>query len=1041
MKPVQARAARLPRCTGGGRRLVSLALAAVILAVAAPPSAAAPKTSAEGLVSILSPRAGARARDQLTTVRLRLGVHADPATLQVELNGRDVTGRFQSTGGRGRQRVGLFRHHDLVPGRNRLVVSVKARNGRRHDTDVVRFVSDLHRLGSALNPAERAPQALVTRVWQPATGEYAIDVADPTAAAAGLRSFVGTRGQQFQVLVLDAASLAVVSDDSFSYLGPAWTRPGPAPADPLRGLLTTPAPGASASPVQACRQGVGCTVVVQSLSAFGTPDCAIPGPCGVPTRPGDSLATIGGTAALNAIGVTAGTGQVGYSLVTRIFLDGTFPGAAGGHERVGCYDCTQNSVVVPNRNGAGDLASRSVGRISGVLVADQLNDLGFWPYDFTGGGDGNPPAPGTGDLPYTIGVGTTQDPVRVGSQSFTADPAVTTGFLVVSSDGGTAPTWAARTFAATDLTGLYNYLLSLSPDAPLVIRTIGKPAMNPNDKMTYHVWLLLLQWNSTSELFSLLTGSDDLVLVHAVGAAAATGLPADQVPTSVEASSLLYRSQRDTAPPGPTRLTGVLRRDNRGVWRSAVQTPVYGATPAGQPPVAVNTALSETANDPRVDPFPAFSGNQLNAYAWVGSWILNGKKYDPTIDVRAAYSQLSSAVMLSASADTITMPDPMPTGVSFTAADLGAVAAQVQLELLYASRAVKVIEDLTTMMSAYGPQAGNDLAAAVDQVKGNFTTVTLPTNPLVADLKLIFSAAIQVASVLAATPGDDDFSKGDAIGLAGDVYDLISGLIANGGGAKRTVTHGDQALVVAATLAADLGNALWDGDAALTTLRGLITSDWGKTRTLGKAIGPNPANTGWDVLGQQEWFTASMRRSVKTEAYRLLLPVAYDNNRVLVRASETPVQNGAPADPIPGVSIDNYYYRTGFTDDRITPFTHAFKPDGQGGWIDIPPGAYHTKYMVQRELPPQNDTLYWPCQWLYSLSTMVVEHDSVGQRIYYSKTYPGPFVNDLFAPWQTLEDTDHLGVWQPGFYVNRLPFKPIDPNHEPWPDQLQCSGL
>jgi hypothetical protein len=1031
MKLVQAWAARFSRWIWGGRRLATLALAVAIIAVAAPPSHAAPQTNAEGLVSILAPTSRVRVRDPVTVVRLRLGAHADPATLKVVLNGRDVTGRLQGAGpgARGRQRVGLLRHHDLVPGRNRLTVSVTARNGRRHDTDVVGFVSDLHRLGSTLNLAARAPQALVTRVWQPAASEYAIDVADP-ATAGGMRAFQGTSGQQFQVLVLDAATLAPVSDDSFSYLGPAWTRPGPAPADPLHGLLTTPAPGASTSPIQECQRRGGCTVVVQSLSAFGTPQCAIPGPCSQPTRPGDSLATIGGTKALNAIGVTADGAQMGYSLVTRIFLDGTFPGVGGGHERLGCYDCTQNPVVVPSRNGAGDTVSRSVGRISGVLVADQLNDLGFWPYDFAGDGWA-PLVPLGGDLPYTIGAGTAQDPVRIGAQSFTADPAVTDGFLVVSSAGGTNPTWTAKTFEGPpELDKLHQYLESFDPDSPLVIRTIGKPIIDPDDFLTFPVWDLLQDWNITSELFSSLTGDDDMVVLHA-SKAAAIGLPGDQVPTAVEASSLLYRAQRGTAPPGPTRLTGVLRRDNRGVWRSAVQTPVYGATPAGQSPVSVNTALSETALDPAVVPFPAFtSTNQRNAYAWVGSWILNAKKYDPSIDVRAAYSQLSSAALLSASADTITMPSGPPPA-PFTAADLKAVAAQVQQELLYASRVVKVIEDLTTMMSAYGAQAGNDLAAAVDQVKGNFTTVTLPTSPLVADLELIFSVALQVAAVFAAAdggtaPGDDHDSKGDAIGLAGDAYDLITGLIANGGGTKRSVTHGDQALVVAATLAADLGNALWDGDAALTTMRGLITSDWGKTRALGTAIGPSPAGTRWDVLGQQEWFTASMGRSVKTEAFRLLLPAAYDNNRVLVLATKF----------TPPVKIDAYYYETGFTHDPITPFTHAFKPDGHGGWTDIPPGAYHTKYMVYYDSKQAS----WPCAWLYSLSTMAFEKDSIGQRIYYSKTYPGPFVNDLFVPWQTLKDTDHLGVWQPGFYVNRMPHQPIDPNHEPWPDKKQCDG-
>jgi hypothetical protein len=543
------------------------------------------------------------------------------------------------------------------------------------------------------------------------------------------------------------------------------------------------------------------------------------------------------------------------------------------------------------------------------------------------------------------------------------------------------------------------------------------------------VWNLLDRWNIAAELFSSLGNADDMVVVHASGAADATGLSADELPTAAEASSLLYRAQRGIAPPGRTGLTGVLRRDNRGVWRSALQTPAYGETPAGQTPVALNTALSEVALDPRVVPFPAFpTAEQRNAYAWVGSWILNGKVFDPAIDVRAAYSQLSSAALLSASSDTITMPTGPPPA-PFSAADLAAVASQVQLELLYASRAVQVIEDLNSMMSAYGAQAGNDLVAMINEVKGNFTTVTLPTSPLVADLLLIFGTALQVASIFAVEdppPGGDDQSASHAIGVAGDVFNLITGLIANGGGTKRTVTHGDQALVVAATLASDLGNALWDGGTTLTTLRGLITSDWGKLQTLGTAIGPMPQGTEWDVLGQQEWFTASMRRSVEAEAYRMLLPAAYDNNQALV------IWEGDVI-PTPAVNIDEYYYETGFTHEHIHPFIHAFKADHQGGWTGIPTGAYFAKFMMAGTAP-------FPCSWLYSLSTIVTHDDALGQRIYFSETYPESFVNDLFAPWKTLQDTEHLGVWKPAFYVNRMPIKRIEPVHDPWPRRVQCDG-
>lgn len=232
---------RGPKRAGRARLLVAIVVMALGLPLALPDPgwAGAASTAAEqhggeltpwparDLLRIVAPQPKASIRTDVTPVRLQLSRKADPGTLRVTVNGRDVTGRFQDArpDASGRSWLGFLRFHDLVPGRNKISASVRSLDGRQRDRENVVVSADMHRVGVGATRVQRAPQSLVTRVRTQADGEYTINVTDPTTGA--FRAFPGVAGQHFQVVVLDAIDLSLVDNESFPYLGPAWSRPAP----------------------------------------------------------------------------------------------------------------------------------------------------------------------------------------------------------------------------------------------------------------------------------------------------------------------------------------------------------------------------------------------------------------------------------------------------------------------------------------------------------------------------------------------------------------------------------------------------------------------------------------------------------------------------------------------------------------------------------------------------------------------------------------------------------------------------------------------
>jgi hypothetical protein len=672
-------------------------------------------------------------------------------------------------------RQAFLYHRNLRAGGNRLVVG----NGQQRD--VVRFV---FRPSSSAVPA--SSQSLPTFVpikTRIVSGDgtkfsdYAARVGSQVYSAPDLNP-ADTDGYGFQVLVLDRATLKLVSNNSYptDFLGEVLSLDGK-----LKSQYLSSGCGAH-----------GCLVIVQTFLGSGL------GNNGLDL---DGLGYIGGTTEMNNV-----NGNNGYSLITTVGNPNQGAPEESGYERIACSP--RQAVCGAPIHGSG--------QITGTLVLDNKNAYTFaQPSRFTFS---------TGTAPNstsnTITVGSTEYP----SSTLNAGG----GFQLVVLDRTTLDQVLNETYTMDQLDNLtsaitshnnINYLFLLSS-----IGTVARPSSPSGLVSWYALASALTQIGGTYTVFDHLAAGDDYSLVGAYSSPNIGNGPFSTGPSGFarfnvqEASSIISRAiQPVGATTRDSDIHGVLRLDHEGYYAAILSN------------VSSNFFSTSTENlldavalqTPIAWPYPQ-SGHpgQQAAYTYFSQQACSCG------DVRSNYSDLDAP--LASYQGNITRAV-YKKSLGFSEDDFETLQNQLNTELTYTIAIQKFENNLTTLFTAENSNLGLLLTNDYTTVEQNlYQPPPPPSDSTFFDVLDVTADGLSLASYVEQLTPEGQLAAGAASIALYVTEDFI-----HSPSGPPALNQKGQLLSTYGALASDAASNFADGEYQIGNLFDLILSDWGKLQALG----------------------------------------------------------------------------------------------------------------------------------------------------------------------------------------------------------------
>lgn len=759
-------------------RLFPLVLAVFVLAPCRNALADAPPSSSDSDRSfrVISPAKGARLSSLPVEIklffpkqnRLDFPVENRRDQFRAELNGVDVTRRFGPLTNHVRRARFYPRHLNL--GSNSFTAHYE------EAVTGVQFAVQQPPGPAGSSQSQQNYIPITTRIVSGHGGkisDYGVQVNGQTyfAPSSTYAGQPATNGYGFQVLVLDRATLNVVSNTSFG-------TPDDASVNSLVSAL------AQGSLFSGCGE-FGCLIAVQSFAGIGAAgDLTV-------NFPNQVFASIGGSGTLALQSASSS-----YSLIAAVTPQGTAP-AGTGYERV----CSTQSAVCRSAV------------ISGALILDNYSAYTF-----------------ASPARVTFSTGTapnsTSNTITVGANEYPSSTVASGqgGFQLVVLDSQTLTLISNQTFTPLDAqqlnemsqivsnTPFYNCLPE-SQNCPIfILSSIGNVA-KPTSGPALKAWLQLgstIQQSAggTYNVFESLGAGDDYALLDAYSA---------QRPPATEASSVVSRAvQPLRAVTLPSNIRGELIPNHQ--WNYAVSISNLSST-FNSSSVSLLDATALQAPVAWPYPQPGHTGQQ-NAYVYFSQLTCTCN------DIRSSYNNLNAT--LSDWFTTVSTAK-YTTNPKFTYGDFTLLQIQLKTELEYARAIQKFEGNFDLLYTQENSNVGLLLTQDYGIVQSHLYVPPPPvTHHVLFGVLTGLSDLFSLASYL--TPLGPAVQFGfDAASIAMNTGALFtsspSGPPAiNQLGMLRS-TYGN--------LAGDAANNFADGQEVVGNFFDLILSDWGRMKTLG----------------------------------------------------------------------------------------------------------------------------------------------------------------------------------------------------------------
>jgi len=745
---------------------------------------------------VISPAKGAELSSLPVEIKLYFPGDCRADEFRAELNGVDVTRRFGPLTNHVRRARFYGRHLNL--GKNSF--SAHYRNADARVRFTVQQATGLP--GSTQSQLSYVP--ITTRVVNgngSQISDYGVQVNGQSyfAPSSTFQNQPATDAYGFQVLVLDRATLSVVSNTSF----------GTASGSSVTAMVTALG---QASFYSGCGE-FGCLVIVQSFAGIGAAGDILL------NYPNEVFANIGGSGSIATQYASAS-----YSLIANVTHQGTAP-EGSGYDRV----CSTNSPACKSAV------------ISGALILDNYSAYTF-------------AAPSRVTFSTGTAPGSTSNIVTVGANQYRSSSVASGqgGFQLVVLDSQTLTLLTNETFTPLNaqqlnlLNLIVNntppyYCLPSSENCPIyILSSIGNVA-RPTSGPALTAWLTLgstLQQDAgaTYSVFEALGPGDDYAML---GVNLALRQPA------TEASSVISRAvQPQGAATLPSNIRGELTPNHQ--WNYAVSLSNLSST-FNSSSVSLLDAAALQAPVPWPYPQPGHTGQQ-NAYVYFSQLACSCN------DIRSGYNNLNSTLSIWYTAVDHAQYTSNP---GFSSADFGLLQQQLRTELDYAQGIQNFENNFNLLYTQTNSNVGLLLANDYATVKSDLYVAPPPDTSNVSFGVLTgLGDLFSLASYL--TPLGPELQFGfDAASIAMNTGALFT----NTSSGPPAINQSGLLQSTYGNLAGDAADNFADGQEVVGNLFDLILTDWGRLETLGLPL--KQGTIAWDssvggaVLGD---FDRSTRR-------------------------------------------------------------------------------------------------------------------------------------------------------------------------------------
>ena len=728
---------------------------------------------------VISPAKGAELSSLPVEIKLYFPNDCRADEFRAELNGVDVTRRFGPLTNHVRRARFYGRHLNL--GKNSF--SAHYRNEGARVSFTVQQASGLP--GSTQSQPSYVP--VTTRIVSgngTQISDYGVQVNGQTyfAPSSTFQNQAATNGYGFQVLVLDRATLSVLSNTSFGTAGSS-------------SVTTMVSALGKASFYSGCGE-FGCLVIVQSFAGIGAAGDILL------NYPNEVFANIGGSGSIATQYDTAT-----YSLIANVTPQGTAPWGSG-YDRV----CSTNS---PDCKSA---------VISGALILDNYSAYTF-------------AAPSRVTFSTGTAPGSTSNVITVGAKQYPSDPVAAGegGFQLLVLDSQTLTVLTDQTFTPLNVQQLnllnlivnntpFYYCLSSSDNCPIfILSSIGNVA-RPSSGAALTSWLTLgttLQQDAgaTYSVFEALGPGDDYAMI---------GVNQAQRQPATEASSVISRAVQPVgAATLPSNIRGEFTPNHQ--WNYTVSLSNLSST-FNSSSVSLLDAAALQAPVAWPYPQPGHTGQQ-NAYLYFSQLTCGCD------DIRSGYNNLNATL-----SDWYSAVDnaQYSSNSGYSSADFGLLKQQLMTELGYAQGIQNFENNFNLLYTQSNSNVGLLLANDYATVKSDLYVAPPPdTNHVSFGVLTGLADLFSLASYL--TPLGPELQFGfDAASIAMNTGALFT----NSSTGPPAINQSGLLSSTYGNLAGDAADNFADGQEVVGNLFDLILTDWGRLQTLGLPL--KQGTIAWD---------------------------------------------------------------------------------------------------------------------------------------------------------------------------------------------------